>query len=123
MKSTIIWLAAALMISVSIYAQPRITPQERLKMLNERLNLTEEQSVKIEKILNASDGEIQKLRESENPDKTQFRKIMEHTNQEILTVLNEKQKTEYNKMLEERRNRWQRSSDRKDQYNGICDIS
>jgi Spy/CpxP family protein refolding chaperone len=115
MKSTIIWLAAFLIISVSINAQPRITPKERLKMLNERLNLTEEQSVKIEKILKTSDEEIQKLRESEKPDRTEFRKIMDHTNQEIMTVLNEKQKTEYNKMLEERRNRWRKSSNNKDQ--------
>lgn len=115
MKTIIIWLAAALIVFVTLNAQPRFTPRERLKMMNERLNLNEEQSSKIEKILNTADEEIQKHRESDNPDRTEFRKIMDHTNREILTVLNEKQKTEYNKMLEERRNRWRRNSDNKDQ--------
>lgn len=116
MKQVILFITAALILfSFNATAQNRMSPKERLKMLNERLNLTEEQSVKIEKIFKASDEEIQKLRESENPDRAEFRKIMDHTNQEILTVLNEKQKTEYNKMLEERRNRWRRNSDNKDQ--------
>lgn len=116
MKQVILFIAAALLIfSFNATAQNRMSPKERLKMLNERLNLTEEQSVKIEKILQTSDEEIQKLRESENPDRTEFRKIMDHTNQEILTILNEKQKTEYTKMLEERRNRWRKNSNNKDQ--------
>lgn len=105
MKGTIIFSVAAILFSLSLHAQPRFTPQERLKMLNDRLNLTEEQSVKIENILKTSDEEIQKLRESQSADRTEFRKVMDHTNQEILSILNERQKTEYNKMLEERRNR------------------
>lgn len=115
MKNTIVLLVAAIMFSMSLYAQPRLTPQEKLKKLNERLNLSEEQSVKIEKILKTSDEEIQKLRESQNPDRSEFRKVMDHTNQEILSILNENQKAKYNKMLEERRNRWRRNSDNRNQ--------
>lgn len=94
-----------LMVSVSILAQPRFTPQERLKILKARLTLTAEQSIKVEKILIKSDEEMKKLQSNKNPDRTEFIKIMDSSNEEILNVLNEKQKTEYNKILEERRNR------------------
>ena len=116
MKQVILLFTAAFIVcSFSTAAQNRMSTQERLKKLNERLNLTEKQSAKIEKILKTSDEEIQKLRKDQNPDRTEFRKVMDHTNQEILSILNEKQKTEYNKMLEERRNRWQRNSDNRNQ--------
>ncbi len=106
MKNMIILLSLSFfMLSLVAIAQPRITPQERLKMLKERLNLTEEQSKKVEEILIKSDKEIQKLRSSEDRDRTKFRAQMDKTNQEIEKVLNEKQKAEYKKMLEERRKR------------------
>jgi hypothetical protein len=104
-KTVIISSLIFLVISLHTFAQPRFTPQERLKILKERLTLTEEQSVKVEKILIKSDEDLNKLQASENSDRTKFRKIMDDSNQEILNVLNEKQKTEYKKMLEERRNR------------------
>lgn len=93
------------MLSLVAVAQPRFTPEQRLKMLKERLNLTEEQSKKVEDILVKSDKEMQKLRSSENRDRSQFRAQMDKTNQEIEKVLDEKQKAEYKKMLEERRQR------------------
>ena len=110
-QAILLFTAAFIVFSFSAAAQNRRSTQERLKMLNDRLNLTEEQSVKIEKILKAADEGIQKLRESQSPDRTEFRKVMDHTNQEILNILNENQKAEYNKMLEERRNRWRKNSD------------
>jgi hypothetical protein len=85
------------------------TPQERLKILNEKLTLTKEQAAKVEKILVKNDEQIQKLRASENPDRSEFRKIMEDSNQEILKVLDDKQKVEYNKMLDERRKQHQQN--------------
>ncbi len=106
MKNLILLFSLSLfMLSMVAIAQPRFTPQERLKMLKERLNLTQEQSKKVEDILINSDKEMQKLRSSENRDRSQFRVQMDKTNQEIEKVLDEKQKAEYKKMLEERRKR------------------
>lgn len=106
MKNVILLITMfSFIISLAVVAQPRFTPQERLKMLKERLSLTDEQSAKVEKILINSDKEMKNLRDAENQDRTEFRKIMENSNQEILKILSDKQKTEYNKMLEERRNR------------------
>jgi hypothetical protein len=106
MKNLIILFSLSLFVlSLVAVAQPRFTPQERLKMLKERLNLTQEQSKKVEDILINSDKEMQKLRSGENRDRSQFRAQMDKTNQEIEKVLDEKQKVEYKKMLEERRQR------------------
>lgn len=106
MKNLIVLLSLSFfLLSLVAIAQPRFTPQERLKMLKERLNLTEEQSKKVEDILVKSDKEIKKLRSSDNRDRTQFRDLMDKTNQEIEKVLDEKQKAEYKKMMEERRQR------------------
>ena len=108
MKNLIVLLSLSFFIlSLVAVGQPRFTPQERLKMLKERLNLTEEQSQIVEKILIKSDDEMQKLRSSDNRDRSQFRAQMDKTNQEIEKVLDENQKAEYNKMLDERRNRKQ----------------
>ncbi|MBE0538708.1 MAG: hypothetical protein IH620_03265 [Ignavibacterium sp.] len=93
------------LLSLVAIAQPRFTPQERLKMLKERLNLTEEQSQKVEEILIKSDEDMQKLRSTDKRDRLQFRAQMDKTNQEIEKVLDEKQKSEYKKMMEERRQR------------------
>ena len=101
-------VVACLILAGSVTAQSRFTPQERLQNLKERLNLTQEQSAEVEKILTASDKKIQELRESNNSDRTKFREIMDNSNKEIIKVLNDKQKTEFNKMLEERRSRWQK---------------
>ncbi len=106
MKNLIVLLSLSFfLLSLVAIAQPRFTPQERLKMLKERLNLTEEQSKKVEDILIKSDKELQKLRSSDNRDRSQFRAQMDKTNQEIEKVLDEKQKSEYKKMMEERRQR------------------
>lgn len=106
MKNLIVLLSLSFfLLSLVAVAQPRVTPQERLKMLKERLNLTQEQSKKVEDILINSDKEMQKLRSSNNRDRSQFRDLMDKTNQEIEKVLDEKQKTEYKKMMEERRRR------------------
>jgi periplasmic protein CpxP/Spy len=101
------------MLNLTSNAQGRITPQERLKNLQQKLNLTEEQSTNVEKILVDSDKQIQKLRESDNPDRAEFRKIMDNSNEQIMQVLNEKQKTEFNKILEQRKNRRQGNSKNK----------
>ena len=94
-----------ILVSLSVFAQQRFTPQERVKMLKERLNLSDEQSIKVEKILLKSNEDLKKLRGSNNQDRSEFIKIRENSDQEILKVLNDKQKIEFKKMLEERKNR------------------
>lgn len=95
-------------LTLAAVAQPRMTPQERLKMLKERLSLTEAQSVKIEKILINADEKIKELRTKGKNNRTEFRDLMDKTNQEIDKVLDEKQKVEHKKMIDERKNRsWQ----------------
>lgn len=103
MKSIIaLFIAALLILSVSAVAQSKVTQQERLKNLKQRLSLTDEQYVKVEQILTKSSDEIQKLRASGNPDREGFKKIRDESNQKILNILDEKQKSEINKMLNER---------------------
>jgi Spy/CpxP family protein refolding chaperone len=105
MKNLILLFSLSIFLfSITTTAQPRITPQERLKVLKERLNLIEDQSQTIEKILIKSDEEIKKLRSSDNSDREQFREQMEKTNNEIEKVLDEKQKEEFKKILDERKN-------------------
>lgn len=105
MKNLILLFSLSIFIfSITATAQLRITPQERLKVLKERLNLNEDQSQTIEKILIKSDEEMKKLRSSDNSDREQFREQMEKTNNEIEKVLDEKQKAEFKKILDERKN-------------------
>jgi len=108
MKNRVFLISLSFFILIAtVNAQPRFTPQDRLERLKEKLSLTKEQSIKVEKILVKSDEEMNKLRASENPDRAAFRKIMDSSNKEIEKLLNEKQKLEFNKLLEERRNRRQ----------------
>lgn len=102
-KSALIITLMFLALVFTANAQPRFSPQDRLERLTERLNLTNDQVLKVEKILAKADKEIQTLRSSEKMDRSEFRKIMDKTNQEIEKVLNDKQKSEFKKMLEERR--------------------
>lgn len=106
MKNIIVLFSLSLFVfSLVAIAQPRVTPQERLKMLKEKLNLTEDQSVKVEKILVNADDQMKELRADGKANRTDFRNLMDKTNQEIDKVLDEKQKIEHKKMMDERRNR------------------
>ncbi len=103
MKKMIFLAAALLLLTAAVNAQQRLTPRERAKNLKARLSLTDEQTAKVEQILTSSSDKIQKLRAGDNPDREQFRKIRDDSNKAILDILTENQKTEFNKMLEERR--------------------
>ncbi len=106
MKNLIVFFSLLFFtLTLAAFAQPRTTPQERLKMLKERLSLTEVQSVKIEKILITADEKIKELRTKGKNNRTEFRDLMDKTNQEIDKVLDEKQKAEHKKMIDERKNR------------------
>ncbi len=107
MKNVLFLSLSFIILIAAANAQPRYTPNDRLERLKERLSLTKEQSKKVEKILVKADEEMKKLRDSKNPDRAAFREIMDGSNKEIQKVLTEKQKLEFNKMLEERRKRRQ----------------
>lgn len=97
-----IFAVALVLLTVTASAQSRVTQQERLKTLKQRLNLTEEQYNKVEQILTKTSDEFQKLRSSGNQDREEFKRIRDESRNEILQTLDEKQKAEYNKMLAER---------------------
>ena len=103
---------AVLLISLTVSAQPRQSPQDRVKALKERLNLTDDQSSQVEKIFTQAQ---EKMKNS--ADRSEFRKIMTDSNDQIEKLLTDKQKTEFKKMQEERmnrmRNRQENNTDKK----------
>lgn len=104
MKNIIITSIIVLfIISISIFAQNRMTPEERTKMLKEKLGLTEEQTQKVELILAQSSEKIKELHSENKGNRDQFRQIMQDTNGEIEKILTDDQKQAYEKMLQERR--------------------
>jgi len=99
------------MSSITILAQRGMSHEDRMKNLNDKLNLSEVQYTQVDSILKEQTKEFQKLRDGweEGGDRDQMReKMMElrkETDDRILEVLNEEQKTEYKKYQEERSQR------------------
>ena len=79
--------------------------------LSRRLNLTDEQEVKIKEILEASRQQVKEIGEAT---KEKFIAIKEKTNAKIKEVLTPKQKEEFDNMLVEFRNKFG-----KDRYQGM----
>jgi len=102
-RTLMISAIAVLMLSLSIFAQPRMSPQERVKALTERLNLTKDQASQIEKIYIQAQDQMKKMNEGGNADRTTMRKMMEDTQTKVNNVLDDKQKVEFKKMQDERR--------------------
>jgi periplasmic protein CpxP/Spy len=98
--SVIIFMAAFIVSN----AQPRRTPKDRAQNLKEQLNLTDEQTSKIENLYIEADKKFQEAAQV-NLDRSKFREIMDSTNVQIKKLLTDEQKDTFNKLLEERRNR------------------
>ena len=96
-----------LMLSLSTFAQPRMSPQERVKALTERLNLTKDQATQIEKIYTQAQDQMKQANSDGKVDRTAMRKMMEDTQTQVNNVLDDKQKVEFKKMQDERRNSMQ----------------
>lgn len=105
-----------LTLSINCFAQiGRMNAQERMRRILEelknRLELTELQYAQVDSLLKLQNDEIEKLRESNNGDRVSMRsafiELREKYNRIIESLLNEKQKKEYAKYLEERRQRMQ----------------
>ncbi len=104
MKNLIITsLITLFVMSISISAQNRMTPKERAQNLKEKLNLTEEQTQKVDSILTQSSEKMKELRSENKGNREQYRQIMQDTNNEIEKILTADQKQAYEKMLNERR--------------------
>ena len=106
-RTLMISAMAVLMLSLSIMAQPRLSPQERVKALTERLNLTKDQAAQIEKIYIQAQDQMKKMNADGKADRTEIRKMMEDTQVQVNNVLDEKQKVEFKKIQEERMKRMQ----------------
>ena len=110
-KVLIIAIFAVLLFSITVSAQQRQSPQDRVKALKEKLNLTDDQSVKVEKIYTEAQDKMKN-----SSDRSEFRKIMNDADDQILLVLNDTQKIDFKKIQEERMNRMrnrQNNADRK----------
>lgn len=94
---------AVFMFTLSTFSQPRLSPQERVKALTERLSLTKDQATQIEKILVQSQDQMKKMSSDGKTDRSEFRKKMDDTQAQIEKLLDAKQKVEFKKMQDERR--------------------
>ena len=97
----------ALVLTTHIFAQPRgMSVDERLRQLNETLELSEEQSAKIKGILENSQAEMQKIREMNEGDSDAvrggMREMFEKSRVQIENVLTDEQKIKYGEMQKNR---------------------
>jgi hypothetical protein len=104
MRTLMIAAIAVIILSLSTFAQqPRMSPQERVKALTERLNLTKDQATKIEDIYVKAQEQMKTMSAGDKPDRTAMRKMMEDTRTQVNNVLDDKQKAEFQKMQDENR--------------------
>jgi hypothetical protein len=102
-RTMMIAALAVLMLSLSTFSQPRLSPKERVKALTERLSLTKDQASKIEQIYVKAQDQMKKMNTDGKSDRSAMRKVMDDTQTQVNKVLNAKQKEEFQKMQDERR--------------------
>jgi Spy/CpxP family protein refolding chaperone len=90
-------------LSLATFAQPKLSPQERAKMLTEKLSLTKDQSAQVEKIFTDAQDQMKTMSAGGKADRGEMRKVMESTNTKIENLLDDKQKDAFKKMQDERR--------------------
>jgi hypothetical protein len=100
-------LLAMFVFSTASFSQGRMSAKDQVKALTERLKLTPDQATKVDSILTATQAQVKQLFQSGTTDRTAIRKIMENSNTEITKLLDDKQKEEYQKMLDERKAKMQ----------------
>ncbi len=109
-KQYFIYMLVFALFSLSaLYAQGRMTPEERANQLKERLKLNDEQTAKVKNIYSEFFKDMQKLREENTGDRqemrTTMRKKIEEVDKKIEKLLTDKQKEEFQKMINERSQR------------------
>ena len=102
-----LFILIAAISSTTLFAQRGMSHEDRMKNLDDKLNLSEEQYTRLDSILKVQGEEFQKLRDGADGDRDQMRekarKLMKETDEQIIEVLNEEQKKEYEKYKKERR--------------------
>lgn len=108
-RKDVIVILVLLLSSVLITAQNRMSPQERTKQLAEQLKLDEEQTQKVEEIFTRSQEKIMEIVQSggmgDPSTREKVMEIREQSNKEIMNILNDTQKEEFQKIIEEQRSR------------------
>jgi hypothetical protein len=107
-RSSIILVLLLLTCITLVNAQPQMpTSKERAEDLKTKLALSSDQTKKVEQIYTKADSKMKSLFENNSGDREKMGKSMmaemEKTDTEILKILNNKQKKEYNKLQEERK--------------------
>jgi len=110
MKKAILFFALILFVSSSIIsAQGRMTHEERVQQLKEKLTLTADQTKKLDGILKKAEEKRDELRNGGNMENRRdtMMKSIEETNDKIMKILTPTQKTLFKKIVEERKKRMQ----------------
>ena len=95
----------------NIYPQPRLNVDEQVERLTNDLDLSEEQVVQVEEILTESKGKADKLKGSgldRRDMMMQMRDLMETTNEQIESILNDGQLEKFRDIVERRKEEMQR---------------
>ena len=99
-------------------AQMRMSPTERAKQLGESLKLNSDQLKKVESILTKSQDQSSKLMNNgdfrNEETRNKMSKLREESNNEIMKILNAKQKVEYKKILDEQKKRMEERRQNRD---------
>jgi protein CpxP len=94
-----------------------LSPEERAKQLQERLNLTDEQTAKVTKIFEASQKKAMEMMGSFQGDREAARKAMQEmqakTDKDIEALLTKEQAKKYEELKKERAQRMQQMQQRR----------
>jgi Spy/CpxP family protein refolding chaperone len=105
MKKIILTTAVVFVCILAVNAQGRFSMKDRLKMMKDSLALSDSQTVIIDSILTASSDKMKNVDSNEQDRRTIMMQITTDTNKEIEKVLTDDQKTKFEQMLAQRRNR------------------
>lgn len=88
----------------------RMSPEDRAKQLQTQLKLTDDQTAKITTIYKTQRAKMDSIRNSANGDRDAMRSammpLMKSTNDQVKAVLTTDQAAQYDKMMEERMQRF-----------------
>jgi hypothetical protein len=93
------------------FAQPRLNVEELVERLTNDLDLSEEQAIQVEEILTDSRKQVDRLRDSGLDRRElmpQMRDLMDETNEEIESILNDEQAVKFREIVEKRKKDMQR---------------
>ena len=95
--------------SAGVFAQGRMDPAERAKDLKDKLALTDEQTVKVQKIFEDAQTEAMAQMNGDSGSRGDRRAAMQQmmtkTQDKIKALLTDEQKEKYQKLLDERKSR------------------